>query len=331
MPIIRRRSTVTIDGDHAGSDRPRRVPQWRWIGKAALIVASGSAALALAGPMGLRPLVDTAEAAGAAGQVTVAFVIDFGKHTTPVVGCVSVPDSDNRYAALSAFLVHEGMAEPRYDSNGSGLLCAINAVPSTGCGQISSGHYVYWSYFTGGTGGWTYASTGAFGTVTPGDVEGWRFQNPGKGNPGDPAPRVAPQFDAICAADTATTTTTTTGAPIVTTTTHPQPGSDPLGQRKGATLPPGGANPAGHSSTTTGAPTTTRPSNTSSTSTTSSNPSITSPPAVSVPGAPVALSVTGHPAGASGPGPAPLIIGGLLITALGIAGFTRWRRRPRTP
>ena len=236
MPIIRRRSTVAIDGDTAGSQRPRRARRWHRFGRTALIVASGSAALALAGPMGLRPFADTAEAAGAAAEVTVAFVIDFGKGTTPVVGCVSVKASENRYAALSDFLTSKGMATPRYDSNGSGLLCAINGVPSTGCGQISAGHYIYWSYFTGGSGGWSYASTGAFGTVTPRDVEGWHFQNPGVGNPSDPAPGGPSQYDSICAVGT--TTTTTTSATTTTTTSHPA--SDPHPRGTGVTPTPGG-------------------------------------------------------------------------------------------
>jgi len=32
--------------------------------------------------------------------------------------------------------------------------------------------------------------------------------------------------------------------------------------------------------------------------------------------------------GGSGPGPDPLIVGGLLVAVLAIAAYTRWRRRP---
>ena len=179
---------------------------WRRIGRGALVVAAGTAALALAGPLALRPFVDAAGAAGAAGEVSVAFVLDFGPGTTPVTGCVDVPASDNRYDALAAFASQQGLAQPTYNS--SGLLCSINGIPSSGCGQVVAGGYIYWSYFTGGQGGWTYSSTGAFGTVTPGDVEGWRFQNPGSGRPNDPPPRSSARFAAICGSGTVTPPTT---------------------------------------------------------------------------------------------------------------------------
>jgi len=201
MSITRRRSTVAVDGDTTRAIGSCRARVWRRIGRAALIVAAGTAGLASAGPMALRPLVDVTEAAGAAGQVSVAFVLDFGTGTTPVVGCVTVDAAANRYEALSAFLRLKNMAQPSYAT--SGLLCSINGIPSTGCGQVVNGGYVYWSYFTGGTGGWTYANSGASGGVTPGDVEGWRFQNPGQGNPHDPPPVPMPQYDSICVAGTA--------------------------------------------------------------------------------------------------------------------------------
>ena len=335
MSITRRRSAAAIDGCSPQSAAIGRTRVRRRLGRAALIVAAGSAALALAGPMALRPFVDTAEAAVAASDVPVAFVLDFGTGTTPVVGCVSVPASDNRYDALAAFAKQKGMALPGYDSNGSGLLCSINAVPSTGCGQIVQGGYIYWSYFTGGTSGWTYASSGASGGVTNPDVEGWRFQNPGTGKPVDPPPRSAAQYDSICVAGTVTTSTIP-----VTIPTDPRSGPGTLPGNKGAAPAPGGSNLAGSTSTTTPAPSTTttkapsHPSTTSTTSTTStaSSTSDTPPTGVSVPSVPIAaLGVADRPARASGPGAGPLIIGGLLITALGIAAFVRWRKRPRTP
>ena len=317
MSIIRRRFTATIDGDATRSIGSRRDRAWRRIGRAALIVAAGTAGLALAGPMALRPFVDVTEAAGAAGQVSVAFVLDFGTGT-PVVGCVSVPASVNRYEALSAFLRLRSMAQPSYAT--SGLLCSINAIPlPPACGQIVSGGYSYWSYFTGGPGGWTYANSGASGGVTPGDVEGWRFQNPGKGNPGDPAPRSTSQYDSICTpgAVTASPGPVTNG----TTTTPTYPSSTPPTTTATNAI-----------TTPTHTTSSNYPATTSTTISTSQSTSGTSPPAVSVPAAPVtALGLADHSAAASGPGSVPIIIGGLLITALGIAAFARWRRRPRTP
>ena len=168
MSLIRRRSPVAADGDRSrppARSRRRRSPLRRLV-QGTLVVAAGTAALSLAGPFALRPFTDVA---GAAGTVTVAFVLDFGG--TPadeVVGCVTVPDTASRYDALTAFTQARGLAAPTYAP--SGLLCSINGAPSSGCGQVVAGGYVYWSYFTGGQGGWTYASAGAFGTVTAGDV-----------------------------------------------------------------------------------------------------------------------------------------------------------------
>ena len=55
-----------------------------------------------------------------------------------------------------------GVAAPRYDS--SGLLCAIDGYPVTGCGESDgTGAYVYWSYWTGSGDTWTYATAGPAG------------------------------------------------------------------------------------------------------------------------------------------------------------------------
>jgi len=353
MSVTRRRSAATDDGDSARSRASRRVELWRRLGRGALIVAAGTAALALAGPLALRPFVDGAGIAGAAGEVSVAFVLDFGPGTTPVSGCVNVPASDNDYDALAAFVHQEGMAPPTFAS--SGLLCSINVVPSSGCGQSVAGGYVYWSYFTGRTGSWTYASSGAFGTVSPGDVEGWRFQNPGSGRPNDPAPRTPPQYDSICSSGPGTPSTT---MPATTTTTGGGPPHAPTHTyQAGAAAAPRTPAPAGtsttgtSSSTTTSCPSTTTtstaPSGTSttgtsssttttcpSTTTTSTAPSdpTTSVPDFTVPSDPVVNLANGRPTPTNpGTGSDSLIVGGLLIAALGIAAFARWRKRPRTP
>ncbi|HEY4927527.1 MAG TPA: hypothetical protein VIH95_00125 [Acidimicrobiales bacterium] len=320
MSITRRRSTAANDEDSTRSIRIRRARAWHRIGRGALVVAAGTAALALAGPMALRPFVDAAGAAGTAGDVAVAFVIDFGPGTTPKVGCVDVPPSDNGYDALAAFASQEGINQATYNS--SGLLCSINSVPSSGCGQVVGGGYIYWSYFTGGKGGWTYASSGASGTVTPNDVQGWRFQNPGKGNPNDPAPRSSARYNSICGPSKTTTTTT-----------PPSVGSSGVKVRqpraRRVTVAPtvGPVNNRSTASTTTTFP----PS-----PTTSTYPPVTetSLPTISVPSDPEkgldsAKHSSGDPGG--GPGPDPLIIGGLLVAALGVAAYTRWRKRPRTP
>ena len=100
-------------------------PRRRRLTAAALVVGAASAALALAGPDALVPFKD---AAGAATEVGVAFVIDFGGSAAPVVGCVKVPPSDNGYQALSAFTTQEHLTAPTYNS--TDLLCSINGVPA---------------------------------------------------------------------------------------------------------------------------------------------------------------------------------------------------------
>ncbi len=89
-----------------------------------LFVGAASAALAAAGPDALMPFKD---AAGAATEVSVAFVVDFGGLGAPVVGCVQVPSTDNGYAALGAFVAQHGDAQPIY--NNAGLLCSIDNLP----------------------------------------------------------------------------------------------------------------------------------------------------------------------------------------------------------
>ena len=71
----------------------------------------------------------------------------------------------------------EGLAPPTYAS--SGLLCSINGIPASGCGQTVAGGYIYWSYFTGGPGSWTYASAGRVRHGDPGRRRGLAVPGPG--------------------------------------------------------------------------------------------------------------------------------------------------------
>ncbi len=317
MSVIRRRSAVAAVGDDSRSGRTRRRLSVRGrLARAALLVAGGTAALSLAGPLALRPFADVA---GAAGDVAVGFVLDFGgARSSQVVGCVTVPDSDSGYDALAAFASQQGLSLPIYAN--SGLLCSINGVPASGCGVTVRGGYIYWSYFTGGTGAWTYASTGAFATVTPGDVEGWRFQNPGTGLPNDPAPRTAPDYAVLCPSTPPSTTPSSGGG---------GGGSAAAGGRRvhGRRALRGGGG-------TTVAPTTST-STSSTTTTTSTYPPTTSTtlPQTKVPGDPEVgvVNSTKSTGTSGGSGPDPLIAGGLLVGLLAVAAWTRWRKRPRTP
>ncbi len=159
-------------------------PTRRRIVAGSLFVAAASAALASAGPDALVPLRD---AAGAATEVSVAFVVDFGGAIGPVVKCVPVPSGDNGYQALAAFTALENEAPPVYA--GSGLLCSINGDPSSGCGQAAPGGYIYWSYWQGSSGNWVYAEFRGDGDRAERRRGGLAVREPGKGEPQRPAAR----------------------------------------------------------------------------------------------------------------------------------------------
>jgi hypothetical protein len=343
MPTTRRPAPVRTPSAPPGNRGTRGVSSLRRLVVAVLFVGAASAALAAAGPDALVPFRDVA---GAATEVSVAFVVDFGGSTGPVVACVKVPTGDNGYDALAAFTTQQQEVAPSYNS--ASLLCSIDGVPSSGCGQVTSDGYIYWSYWHGSSGAWAYASSGAFGSVQNGDVEGWRFEDPGKGNPGDPPPGSPPDYASICAPGPPPTTSTTlavspgnSGGPGV-----PSPGGAPSGSSSPvpvATSPPAsqpGAPPAtaannGHSPTAGTVPT---PK--------ASTPAGAAPAAAggSVPASPTASGSSGHHPQALGAAPAaadlrgagggsavPLIIGGLLVVALLVAAVLGWRRRPQMP
>ncbi len=310
MSPIRRRSPVASEGSTTSRTVTRRRgggPLVRRVVRGALLVAAGTAALSLAGPFALRPFADVA---GAAGEVTVAVVLDFGGTSATVVqGCVAVPASDSRYDALSAFVGLRGLGVPTYGPGGQ--LCAINGTPSSGCDQVVAGGEIYWAHYTGSSGSWRYTRSAAGGDVSPGDVEGWRFQDPGTGRSGDPAPRAAADYSALC----------------------------PVAPSSPTTGPSGGGHvgrSAARTRATRPSPTTSEP--TTTTTTTSTYPatvstSSTSLPETSIPPDPeVGIATDSHRAGSGGGGGAdPLFLGGILVALLVAAAWVRWRRRPRTP
>jgi hypothetical protein len=306
----------------------------RRVVRSLLFVGAAAAALSLAGPDALMPFKDVA---GAATEVSVAFVVDFGGSTGPVVGCVTVPSNDNGYEALAAFTNQQHEQMPRYDP--SGLLCAINGVPSSGCGQTVSGGYNYWSYWHGSTGTWSYATTGAFATVTSGDVEGWRFEVHGKSNPNDHPPGMPPDYNAICppspppspppsTPDTAPSSSP--GSPSVTTTTSgsSSPGVAPgsSGGTTSSTAPQkatspttaaSGSKPAGAGHGTTRHPGSSGPSG---------------PPTTAVPerhARPLNVSTTSVQE-RQGTSFIPLLVTGAIVAALIVVAALRWRKRPYT-
>ncbi len=304
----------------------------RGLVRALLFVGAASAALAVAGPDALSPFKD---AAAAATEVSVAFVVDFGGLGPPVVGCVQVPSNDNGYEALGAFTAQHGEVAPIY--NNTGLLCSINNLPGnapTVCGQQVPGGYDYWSYWHGTTGTWAYATTGAFSTVQSGDVEGWRFETAGQSNPSDPPPAPAPSYSGICGSVESTPSTltpVTTAAPAPPVPMPPAAGSGAPTSRSvtgtaGSTPPTSGA-VGGPSSSTVTASTAPPPAAANhSTGTTSPTSAGSGAEAQSLRADPTADGRAG-----SGSGAVPGLIGAGLVVALAVGAVLGWRRRARTP
>ena len=126
------------------------------------------------------------------GEIRVVLVVDssdLGGSSSAT--CLVVPAGTTGSQLLARRGNELGIGSPRYGS--SGLLCAIDGLPATGCGDRNSGGYGYWAYFFDGGGNWTYGSNNPFSKrLTDGAIEGWRFVTGGCGCGQDPSPRIGP-------------------------------------------------------------------------------------------------------------------------------------------
>jgi len=184
-----------------------------------------------------------------ARTIVVPVVVDTGGTSdTAEVACVPVRVGSNGAQVLAARAKLLHVPAPRYAE--SGLLCAIDGYPATGCGVENDGHYAYWAYYHGGS-SWTYASVGpASWKISDGDVEGWRFQPEGSATPADPPPRAPSEASTLCPSSPPPTTTTTVASPP-TTSASPPGSTDPDrsgGRANSGTVPApvtksGGSNP----------------------------------------------------------------------------------------
>lgn len=127
------------------------------------------------------------------GEVGVLVVVDYGDLSDapdPSVACVSVAEGSDGNEVLAARADQLGVPPPRYDP--SGLLCAIDGRPESGCGDRTETGFRYWSYWLGDDRGWEYASVGpGFREISADVTEGWRFVD-GTGRPTDPPPALPP-------------------------------------------------------------------------------------------------------------------------------------------
>jgi hypothetical protein len=127
----------------------------------------------------------------AEGQIRVAIVVDPGPGAGgPSATCLVVARGTTGSQLLAERAAALGVARPRYAD--SGLLCAFDGYPATGCGERTADGYRYWAYFSGTSGSWVYGSGNPFlRRLADGDVEGWRFVD-GTGTGQDPPPRLSP-------------------------------------------------------------------------------------------------------------------------------------------
>lgn len=265
--------------------RPRRTRAIAY-----LAVAFG----AIVGSSGLSPAVASAAPASvcALAPSSIAVVVDFGDGSPVSAVCVPSDSGDNSAQLLGARAELLGTAAPRFNAS-TGLLCAIDGVPSDGCGEQTGSKYAYWSYWHGDGNAWQYSTVGPGGTRVRADrVEGWRFQPEGAGNPTDPPPRGSPDPAATCAPETTTT------AAVVTETT---------------------AGPAAPVTTTSGSVTTT-PATEPTTTTIRLEPGSDS----AFSDARVRVQDRG---GGSGSSALPVLGAGALVAALGVGGVVITRRR----
>ena len=175
------------------------------------------------------------------GTISVAVAVDPGGVPGMAGGletmCVTVPAGATGADVLAARARALGRPLPRYAS--SGLLCAIDGQPATGCGERVDGAYRYWAYFLG-SGSWTYAGTGpALRRASVGQLEGWRFVA-GAGNATDPPPRTSASPASICVPPPAPPPATSPSPPTVPLPA-PAPGGGPGSDAPGAEAPGVGA------------------------------------------------------------------------------------------
>lgn len=224
---------------------PGRPARTRRDGVPAAAVSLLVAALGLAFASGPGIAVAAAESTcvRTPGRLTVAVVVD-GGDAPPRVDCVTVDQGATGADVLAARAVSIGAPAPRYDS--SGLLCGIDDVPISGCGEpTGDGAYRYWSYWWPDGSGWQYARSGpATHTVTDGSVEGWRFIS-GRGTDIDNAPTVSP--DTVHFVDAAEPTTSVANVNDPPPTVPPTP---PDGGGDGGPATGSGAGAAGTSRAT---------------------------------------------------------------------------------
>ena len=290
--------------------------------------ALGSVGLALAVPAvpgsvpaGADPVADCSTTAG------VVVAVDLSPWGGAVQrGCD--PTLTTALAALQADFTVAGTAQ-----YGDAFVCRIDGDPTvdqTSCTSTppASASWSFW-YADAGSATWTYANQGA-STFRPqaGSVEAWTF---GAGtNPGfTPAEvRATNSSPAAGTAPGATPTTAPASSPAGTTPAPPVVGATPAAAPSGGggTSSPGASSSPGAGATPGTAPGGTAPPSTTRAPAPVGGPAGTGPADHGVPRIVDAAPAAVHRAPAGSP--VPLVVGAVLVVAVGgVAGVLAWRRR----
>ncbi|MFM8862274.1 MAG: hypothetical protein ACKOIA_07480 [Acidimicrobiia bacterium] len=196
----------------------------------ALVLALGVALGPGLAPAAAAP-ADACAAPMAETDVRVVVVVDPGDGGPMSTTCLVVPRGTTGMQVLARRAAMLGVAVPRYAS--SGLLCAIDGYPSSGCGERGGAGFRYWAYFSGTSGDWSYGKGNPFTRrVVDGDIEGWRFVE-GAGNGTDPPPRLDPSPSLFPVQSTASSGPTSSAGSSAGSSTGSAAGAAPSGSPSG--------------------------------------------------------------------------------------------------
>lgn len=215
-PVVPRASPVASSGPAARSGevlvitarstrrQPRRLSAGRAAVRVLAVVMLVTGASVAVSPGGALPAVVTdvlgSCAEASAGMVNVAIAVDPGvlpgSPRGPETLCVTVAEGATGADVLVERARLLGRPAPRWAP--SGLMCAIDGYPASGCGERVDGSFRYWSYHLGDAGSWSFARTGpALRRASAERMEGWHFIA-GANSPADPPPRVSASSSAVC-------------------------------------------------------------------------------------------------------------------------------------
>jgi hypothetical protein len=265
-----------------------------------------------------------AGASGAAAAVTsshpticVALVVDARSIGSDVsTSCAKVPKGASGLAVLQA-------GGHRVSFRGDGLLCTIDGLPKTGCAGIDDSHY--WAYFHRAPGStkWAYSSEGPASYQPVNDsTEGWVYDN-GKALTPENVP-----YRRICTT-AATPTASASSSPSVKPSSA-VPTALPTHTSRPASSPHAtvASTPATHSHSPSASGR--HRSHQPAVAAVATSPAGTDLPSSGPSPLPSSVQLTGGTDTSShGSGRLGLLLGALVVAALGVAAYLRSRRSPR--